>query len=108
MFYEPPTGAVFYPYPDAQGQAPVLCYFALSGRALKKKADVKPLFKKPVPVFLQSVSTICNQLLRSGTSIGANNAEATNAVSKQDLEMRTGVKRPTLYLYLNRRKNGEL
>ena len=25
-----------------------------------------------------------------------------------EIEMRTGVKRPTLYLYLNRRKNGEL
>ena len=28
--------------------------------------------------------SICNQLLRAGTSIGANNAEATNAVSKTD------------------------
>ena len=37
-----------------------------------------------VPVYLQSVSALCNQLLRSGTSIGANNAEATNAVSKTD------------------------
>ena len=37
-----------------------------------------------VPVYLQSVSNLCNQLLRSGTSIGANNAEATNAVSKAD------------------------
>ena len=37
-----------------------------------------------VPVYLQSISALCNQLLRSGTSIGANNAEATNAVSKTD------------------------
>lgn len=37
-----------------------------------------------VPVYLQAVSALCNQLLRSGTSIGANNAEATNAVSKTD------------------------
>lgn len=37
-----------------------------------------------VPVYLQSVSNLCNQLLRAGTSIGANNAEATNAVSKID------------------------
>lgn len=51
---------------------------------LKKKADGKPVFKKPVPVYLQSITSICNQLLRAGTSIGANNAEATNAVSKQD------------------------
>ena len=33
---------------------------------------------------MQSVAVLCNQLLRSGTSIGANNAEATNAVSKTD------------------------
>ena len=37
-----------------------------------------------VPVHLQSVAALANQLLRSGTSIGANNAEATNAVSKTD------------------------
>ena len=36
-----------------------------------------------VPVHLQSVAALANQLLRSGTSIGANNAEACNAVSKQ-------------------------
>ena len=45
---------------------------------LKKKADGKPVFKKPIPVYLQSIASISNQLLRSGTSIGANNAEATN------------------------------
>ena len=44
----------------------------------------KRVYEKPVPVYLQSVSALCNQLLRSGTSIGANNAEATNAVSKTD------------------------
>ena len=37
-----------------------------------------------VPVHLQAIATLCNQLLRAGTSIGANNAEATNAVSKTD------------------------
>ena len=37
-----------------------------------------------VPVYLQSVATLANQLLRSGTSIGANNAEACNAISRQD------------------------
>ena len=37
-----------------------------------------------VPVHLQSVAVLCNQVLRAGTSIGANNAEATNAVSKTD------------------------
>lgn len=37
-----------------------------------------------IPLHLQSVAALCNQLLRAGTSIGANNAEATNAVSKTD------------------------
>ena len=44
----------------------------------------KRVYEKSVPVYLQSVSNLCNQLLRAGTSIGANNAEATNAVSKTD------------------------
>lgn len=39
-----------------------------------------------VPVYLQSVSNLCNQLLRAGTSIGANNAEACNAISKADFK----------------------
>ena len=42
-----------------------------------------------VPVHLQSVANICNQLLRSGTSIGANNAEATNAISKADFKSKS-------------------
>jgi four helix bundle protein len=42
-----------------------------------------------VPVHLQAVSNLCNQLLRSGTSIGANNAEACNAVSRQDFRSKS-------------------
>lgn len=42
-----------------------------------------------VPVHLQAIATLCNQLLRSGTSIGANNAEATNAVSRQDFRSKS-------------------
>jgi len=38
---------------------------------------------------LQSVSNLSNQLLRAGTSIGANNAEATNAVSRQDFRSKS-------------------
>ena len=49
----------------------------------------KKVYTKPIPVYLQSVATICNQLLRSGTSIGANNAEAINAVSKQDFRAKS-------------------
>lgn len=65
----------------------------LNDYLLKEVANAKPTYKivkgkrvydKPVPVYLQSISALCNQLLRSGTSIGANNAEATNAVSKTD------------------------
>ena len=42
-----------------------------------------------VPVHLQAIATLCNQLLRSGTSIGANNAEFTNAVSRQDFRSKS-------------------
>ena len=65
----------------------------LNDYLLKEAANAKPAYKivkgkrvydKSIPVYLQSVSALCNQLLRSGTSIGANNAEAINAISKQD------------------------
>lgn len=49
-----------------------------------KMVNGKRVYNKSIPVHLQSVSNLCNQLLRAGTSIGANNAEATNAVSKTD------------------------
>ena len=42
-----------------------------------------------IPLHLQSVAALCNQLLRSGTSIGANNAEACNAVSRQDFRSKS-------------------
>lgn len=42
-----------------------------------------------VPVHLQSVAVLCNQLLRSGTSIGANNAEAAGAISKADFKSKS-------------------
>ena len=65
----------------------------LNDYLLKQAANAKPagkmvggkrVYEKAVPVYLQAVSNLCNQLLRAGTSIGANNAEATNAVSKTD------------------------
>ena len=70
----------------------------LNDYLLKEAANTKPAYKivkgkrvydKPVPVYLQSVSNLCNQLLRAGTSIGANNAEACNAVSKQDFRSKS-------------------
>ena len=42
-----------------------------------------------VPVHLQAVAVLCNQLLRSGTSIGANNAEASSAISKADFKSKS-------------------
>jgi len=44
-----------------------------------------------VPVHLKSVATLANQLLRSGTSIGANNDEATNAISKADYKSKSHI-----------------
>ena len=70
----------------------------LNDYLLKEAANAKPTFKivkgkrvyeKSVPVYLQSVSNLCNQLLRAGTSIGANNAEACNAISKADFKSKS-------------------
>ena len=86
---------------------------------LKEAANKKPDFKivkgkrvyeKTIPVHLQAIATLCNQLLRSGTSIGANNAEFTNAVSRQDFRSKSYIAlkeaRESLYwielLYRNR------
>ena len=42
-----------------------------------------------IPLHLQSVSNLRNQLLRAGTSIGANNAEACNGISKADFKSKS-------------------
>ena len=42
-----------------------------------------------IPVHLQAIATLCNQLLRAGTSIGANNAEACNGISKADFKSKS-------------------
>ena len=42
-----------------------------------------------IPIQLLAVANLCNQLLRAGTSIGANNAEATNAISKADFKSKS-------------------
>ena len=62
---------------------------AANKKATYKMVNGKRVYDKPVPVYLQSVANICNQLLRAGTSIGANNAEATNAVSRQDFRAKS-------------------
>lgn len=61
---------------------------------------------------MQSIANICNQLLRAGTSIGANNAEATNAVSKQDFRAKSYIAlkeaRESLYWIELLHRNGYL
>ena len=42
-----------------------------------------------IPIYLKSVANLSNQLLRAGTSIGANNAEACNAISKADFKSKS-------------------
>ena len=70
----------------------------LNDYLLKKAANKQPTYKmvngkrvynKSIPVHLQAVSNLCNQLLRVGTSIGANNAEATSAISKADFKSKS-------------------
>ena len=54
-----------------------------------KMVNGKRVYNKSIPVHLQAISNLCNQLLRAGTSIGANNAEATNAISKADFKSKS-------------------
>ena len=42
-----------------------------------------------IPIQLLAVANLSNQLLRAGTSIGANNAEATSAISKADYKSKS-------------------
>ena len=42
-----------------------------------------------IPIQLLAVANLSNQLLRAGTSVGANNAEATNAISKADFKSKS-------------------
>ena len=56
-----------------------------------KREEVRSKKEKSgrIPIQLLSVANLCNQLLRSGTSIGANNAEACNAISKADFKSKS-------------------
>ena len=62
---------------------------AANAKSTYKIVKGKRVYEKSVPVYLQSISALCNQLLRSGTSIGANNAEACNAISKADFKSKS-------------------
>ncbi len=54
-----------------------------------KKEDERSKRGSRIPITLKSVAALSNQLLRAGTSIGANNAEATNAISKADFKSKS-------------------
>lgn len=60
-----------------------------------QKSDGKPqpsaLRHQPsrIPVSLKSVANLSNQLLCAGTSVGANNAEATSAISRADYKSKS-------------------
>ena len=60
-------------------------------RQRKPGQKTSSIFHLPssIPLHLQSVSNLCNQLLRAGTSIGANNAEACNGISKADFKSKS-------------------
>ena len=72
----------------------------------------KKVYDKPVPVYLQSVANICNQLKRAGTSVGANNSEATSAISKADFRSKSYIAlkeaRESLYWINLLHRNGYL
>ncbi len=77
-----------------------------------KMINGKRVYNKAVPVYLQSVSNLCNQLLRAGTSIGANNSEACNAISRQDFRSKSYIAlkeaRESLYWIELLHRNGYL
>ncbi|OYP40178.1 hypothetical protein CIK90_02150 [Prevotella sp. P5-126] len=52
-------------------------------RSYRMGVATSSIFLLPSNIFL------CNQLLRAGTSIGANNAEACNGISKADFKSKS-------------------
>ena len=65
--------------------------YLLQFEVKKEELRAKKEKRKAIPIFLLSISNICNQLLRAGTSIGANNAEAINAISKNDYRSKSHI-----------------
>ena len=63
--------------------------YLLQMESKKEELRAKKEKRKAIPIYLHSVANICNQLLRAGTSIGANNAEAINAISKADYKSKS-------------------
>jgi four helix bundle protein len=63
--------------------------YLLEQESKKEDERCKKTKSGRIPVSLKSVATLSNQLLRAGTSIGANNAEATSAISKADFKSKS-------------------
>lgn len=63
--------------------------YLLEQESKKEDERCKKTKSGRIPISLKSVANLSNQLLRAGTSIGANNAEATNAISKADFKSKS-------------------
>lgn len=86
--------------------------YLLQLESKKEEVRSKKEKRKAIPIYLQSVANICNQLLRAGTSIGANNSEATSAISKADYKSKSYIAlkeaRESLYWINLLKRNGYL
>lgn len=86
--------------------------YLLQLESKKEEIRSKKENRKAIPVYLHSVANICNQLLRAGTSIGANNSEATSAISKADYKSKSYIAlkeaRESLYWINLLHRNGYL
>lgn len=63
--------------------------YLLEQESKKEDERSKKTMSGRIPVSLKSVANLSNQLLRAGTSVGANNAEATSAISKADYKSKS-------------------
>lgn len=63
--------------------------YLLEQESKKEDERCKKTKSGRIPVSLKSVANLSNQLLRAGTSVGANNAEATSAVSRADYKSKS-------------------
>jgi len=86
--------------------------YLLTEAGKKEEERSKKEKRKAVPVYLLAVANLSNQLLRAGTSIGANNAEATSAISKADFKSKSYIAlkeaRESLYWLELLHRNGYL
>ena len=86
--------------------------YLLEEESKKEEGRCKKAGGTRIPIHLKSIANLANQLLRAGTSIGANNAEATNAISKADFKSKSFIAlkeaRESLYWIELLHRNGYL